>query len=114
MSVGERRTVRSVDVRSVVRVSFALSLAVSAVVLVGLVALFLLGLVSGGLGGVEGFIASLGFTGFQFSILPFTGVFIIAAALASAVVAIIAGLLASLYNALGPIVGGVEVTTKDR
>jgi hypothetical protein len=106
--------VRSLQVRSVVRVGFALSLAIWAVVLVGLVALYLLGLVSGGLGGVEGFIASLGFTGFRFSILPFIGIFVVFAALASGVVALLGAVAAMLYNAIGPIVGGVEVTTQDR
>jgi hypothetical protein len=114
VTVADRRVVRSVNVRSVVRVGFALSLSVWAVVLVGLVALYLLGLVSGGLGGVEGFVASLGLTGFRFNVLPFIAVFVVVAGVASAVTAVIAGLVALLYNALGPIVGGVEVTTKDR
>ena len=59
------------------RVTFVVTLWIFAIVLVGMVALYLLGLVSGGLGGVEGFIASLGFTGFRFTILPFLLVFVV-------------------------------------
>ena len=113
MSV-QRRVIRSVDVGSAVRMAFALSVCFWAIVLVGLVALFLLGLVSGGLGGVEGFIASLGFTGFRFSILPFALVFIVLAVLASALVGLMAGVAALLYNHLHPIVGGLEVHTRER
>ncbi len=110
----EHRVVRSVDVRSVVRVAFGLSLSVWGIAFVGLIALYVLGLVSGGLGGVEGFIASLGFTGFRLSILPFLGVFIVAAAVASALLAVVAGVLAYLYNALYPLLGGITYTTEDR
>jgi hypothetical protein len=94
--------------------AFALSACFWAIVLVGFIALYLLGLVSGGLGGVEGFIASLGFTGFRFSILPFVLVFVVLAVLLSAVVGLIAGVAALLYNHLHPIVGGLEVHTRDR
>lgn len=75
--MSERRIVTSIDVRSVFRVTFALSLAVWGIIFVGVVALYLLGLVSGGLGGIEGFIASLGFTGFRLSILPFLAALIL-------------------------------------
>jgi hypothetical protein len=106
--VAERRVVRRIVVRTVSRVAFAASLCVWGIAFVGLVALYVLGLVSGGLGGVEGFIASLGFTGFRLSILPFLGVFIVVAVLASATAAVLAALLAHLYNSLYPLVGGVE------
>lgn len=105
--------VHSVSVRSVTRVVFALSLSVWGIAGVGIVALYLVGLVSGGLGGVEGFIASLGFTGFRLSIFPFLAAFILAAGLISAVLAIIAGVIAHLYNLLDPLVGGVELRTQD-
>lgn len=110
----ERRIVRSVDIGSVVRVSFVLSVCVFAIILVGLVALYLLGLVSGGLGGVEGLIASLGFTGFRFTIVPFVLAFIVSALLASAVLALVCGVLAMLYNHITPLVGGVEVHSRQR
>jgi hypothetical protein len=109
-----RREIRSVDIGSVVRVTFVVMLCVFAIVLVGLVALYLLGLVSGGLGGVEGFIASLGFTGFEFTILPFVLAFAVVAALASAVVALMAGVLGLLYNHVQPLVGGIVIRSRDR
>jgi hypothetical protein len=76
--------------------------------------LYLVGLVSGGLGGVEGFIASLGFTGFRFTILPFIVAFLVIAVLASAVSGLMAGIIALLYNHVQPLVGGIAVRTKDR
>jgi len=110
----ERRVVRAVSVPTAVRVAFALTLCVCGIAFVGIVALYILGLVSGGLGGVEGFIASLGFTDFRLSILPFLAVFILAAVVASAAVAVAAGVLCSLYNALFPLVGGIELALEER
>lgn len=112
--MSSRREVRSVVVASVVRVAVAISLSIFAIVLVGLVALYLLGLVSGGLGGVEGFIASLGFTGFRFTILPFIVAFVVLGVLGSAVVGLLAGVVALLYNHVQPIVGGIVVTRHER
>ena len=109
-----KREIRSVDIGSVVKVTFVVTLCVFAVVLVGVVALYLLGLVSGGLGGVEGFIASLGFTGFRFTIVPFVLAFVAFAALGSAVLALAAAVLALLYNHVQPLVGGVIVRSDDR
>jgi hypothetical protein len=105
---------RSVIVGSIVRVTFAISASVWGIGLVGLVALYLLGSVSGGLGGVEGFIASLGFTGFRFTIVPFVAAFVVVGVLASAVLALFAGIVALLYNHVQPLVGGIEVHTRDR
>jgi hypothetical protein len=110
----ERRVVRTLNVRSVARVTFAMSVSVWGIAFVGLIALYLVGLVSGGLGGVEGFIASLGFTDFRLTILPFLGVFILVAGIASAVTAVTAGVLAQLYNMLVPVVGGVVVEVEER
>lgn len=109
-----RVVVRSIAVRSAFRVGVAVSLAVWAIGFVGFVALYVLGLVSGGLGGVEGFIASLGFTGFRLSILPFLLAFVVVAGLASAVLGVVAGMLAHLFNTVVPIVGGVDVVVDDR
>jgi hypothetical protein len=111
--MSDRRIVRSISVRSAARVVFGLSLCVWGIALVGLIALYVLGLVSGGLGGVEGFIASLGFTEFRLSILPFIGVFVVFAMIVSGAAAVGASLLAHLYNALYPLVGGIEVRTED-
>jgi hypothetical protein len=108
-----RREIRSVDIGSIVRVTFMVALCVFAIVLVGVVALYLLGLVSGGLGGVEGFIASLGFTGFRFTILPFVLAFIVVGALASAVTALLAAIVGLLYNHVQPLVGGIVVRSRD-
>jgi transmembrane protein DUF3566 len=113
MAHRSKRTITAVDVRSVVRSTFALSVALWAIVGVGVIALYLLGLVSGGLGGIEGFIASVGFTGFRLSIFPFLAVFVVIAGLASAAVAILVGLLSYLYNLLLPIVGGVQVGVEE-
>ena len=110
----ERRVVRSLDVRTVVRACFAISLCLWGIAFVGFVALYLLGLVSGGLGGVEGFIASLGFTDFRLSILPFLVVFVVVAGVASALAGIGAGLIAYLYNAVFPLTGGVEIVVDER
>jgi hypothetical protein len=112
--VTERRVVRTVDVRSAARVAFGISLSIWGIAFVGLVSLYILGLVSGGLGGVEGFIASLGFTGFRLSILPFLAIFIVGAVVASAVVGVAAGVLAHLYNSLYPLIGGVEIVVEER
>jgi hypothetical protein len=111
--VPQRREIQSIVVGSVVRVVCALSLSIFAIVLVGLVALYLLGLVSGGLGGVEGFIASLGFTGFRFTILPFVLAFIVVAVGASAAAGLVAGVMALLYNHVRPLFGGIEVRVRD-
>jgi hypothetical protein len=110
----ERRVVTALDVRSVVRMTMGVSLSLWAIVFVGVIALFVLGLVSGGLGGVEGFIASLGFTGFRFTILPFLVAFIALALLFSVVLGMLAAIAVLLYNALVPILGGVEVRTRGR
>jgi hypothetical protein len=111
--VTERRVVRAVNVQTAVRMAFAMTLSVWAIGFVLLVALYILGLVSGGLGGVEGFIASLGFTGFRLAILPFLGAYILVAGIASAVVAVVAGILCILYNSLYPIIGGVELALEE-
>ncbi len=108
-----RREIRSVDVGSVFKVTFVLTLCLFAIALVGLVALYLLGLVSGGLGGVEGFIASLGFSGFRFTILPFVLAFVLVGALTAAVMALVAAVLTLLYNHVQPLVGGVVVQKRD-
>ena len=112
--MSDRRIIRSVDIGSVVRVVLVVSLSIWAIVLVGLVALYLIGLVSGGLGGAEGLIASLGFTGFRFAILPFVAAFVMVAILLSLVAALLAGIVALLYNHVAPLVGGVTVRTRDR
>jgi hypothetical protein len=113
MSV-ERRTVREVDVSSVMRIVFWLTLCLWAVLGVGLVALYLVGAAAGGLGGFRGFMASLGLTGAWVSPITFVPIFSIAAGIGSVVVAMSGGLVGLLYNALAPLVGGVEITSRDR
>jgi hypothetical protein len=109
-----RREIRSIDIASAARIGLVLSLSIWGIVLVGLVALYVLGLVSGGLGGVEGLIASLGFTGFRFTILPFIAAFVMVAILASAVTALLAAIVALLYNHVTPLTGGLSVRTRER
>ena len=113
-TAAERRVVREVQVRSVVRIVFWLSLCVWAVVGVGLVALYLVGAAAGGLGGFRGLMASLGLTGVWVNPITFIPVFGAAAALASGVAAASSAVVGLLYNALAPLVGGVEVVSRDR
>jgi hypothetical protein len=108
-----RRVVETVDLRSTVRVVIAVSLALWAIALVTIVALYVLGLVSGGLGGAEGLVASFGFTGFRLSILPFLVGFVALAVAASVMLGALAAVIVLLYNALAPIIGGVELSSKD-
>ena len=112
--MSDRRVIRSIDIGSAIRVVFVLSVSVWAIILVGVVALYVLGLVSGGLGGVEGMIASLGFTGFRFTILPFILAFVVVALLASAITSLVAGIVALLYNHVTPLVGGISVHVRER
>lgn len=104
-----RRIVLEVGVASVVRVAFWLSLCLWAVVGVGLLALYGVGAVAGGLGGFRGFMASLGFTGVWVSPIAFVPVFSAFAFLGSALTAAVAGVGALLFNALTPLVGGIEL-----
>jgi len=110
----EHRVVETLDLRSTVRVAVAVSLSLWAIALVAIVALYILGLVSGGLGGVEGLIASFGFSGFRFTILPFLVGLVAVALLFSILVGAVAAIVVLLYNALTPIIGGVEVRSRNR
>ncbi len=110
----EHRAIETLDVRSAVRMTVALSLSLWAIIFVGLIALYILGAVSGGVGGLEGFIASVGFTGFRFTILPFLVAFVAVALLLSIVLGLVAAIVVLLYNALVPIIGGVEVRSRER
>jgi hypothetical protein len=114
MSVVEQRVVREVRIRSVVRMVFWLSICLWAVGGVGLVALYIVGAAAGGLGGFRGLMASLGLTGVWVNPLTFIPVFSTAAAVASAVAAAAGALVAVLYNALSPLVGGLEIVARDR
>ncbi len=108
------RVVETLDLRSVVRIVIALALALWAIALVTVVALYILGLVSGGLGGAEGLIASFGFSGFRFAILPFLVGFIAVAVVTSIVAGGIAAIVVLVYNSLTPIIGGVQLRSRDR
>jgi len=112
--MSDRRVVETLDLRSAVRAAIAVSLALWAIAFVAIIALYVLGLVSGGLGGVEGLIASFGFSGFRFTILPFLVAFIAIALLFSIIVGAVAAIVVMLYNALTPIIGGVEVRSRER
>ena len=110
----EQRVVREVDVASVMRIVFWLSLCLWAVLGVGLIALYLVGAAAGGLGGFRGFMASLGLTGAWVNPITFVPIFAIAAGIGSVAVAMFGGLVGLLYNALAPLVGGVQITARDR
>ncbi len=110
---GKGRVVLHVDPRSVARLAFGLSLATSAVVFVGLMALFVLGAASGALEGVESFIESLGWADFQIRFFSFVPVFVLLSLLGSAVTAAAATAGAALYNALSDLLGGIEVDIRE-
>jgi hypothetical protein len=107
------QVVYEIEVASAIRIGFALSLALWAVVGVGLVALYVVGAVAGGLGGFRGFLASLGLTGAWANPITFLPVFAIAALTAAAATSAVAALVALLYNALTPIIGGLEVRSRE-
>jgi hypothetical protein len=110
----ERRIVREVRVSSVVRIVFWLSLSLWAVAGVGLIALYIVGAAAGGLGGFRGFMGSLGLTGLWVSPVTFVPLFGVTGAAASAAAAACSAVVALLYNALSPLVGGVEIVPRDR
>lgn len=110
----ERRVVREVRVRSVFRVVFWLSLSLWAIAGVGLVALYVVGAAAGGLGGFRGFMASLGLTGIWVNPLTFLPLFAAISVAASLAAAASAAVVAMLYNALTPLVGGVEIVERSR
>jgi hypothetical protein len=110
---GERRVVRQVSVISAVRVSLAMGLSLSAIMIVGVVALYVLGQASGALGSAESFIESLWP---DFSLNLFTVVFVLLLLSLGfcGVLAATAAVLCVLYNVLADLVGGVEITTRER
>ena len=105
---------REVRIRSIVQIVFWLTLCLWAVAGVGLVALYIVGAAAGGLGGFRGFMASLGLTGLWVNPLMFVPVFSVIAAAASVVAAACGALVGLLYNALSPLVGGVEIVSRER
>jgi hypothetical protein len=110
----EHRVVREVHVGSLARIVFWISLSLWAVAGVGLIALYLVGAAAGGLGGFRGFMASLGLTGAWVNPLTFIPIFSITAGIGSVVAALAGALVGLLYNALSPLVGGLEITSRDR
>ena len=105
---------REIRIRSIVRLVFWLTLSLWAVAGIGLTALYVVGAVAGGLGGFRGFMASLGLTGLWVNPLMFVPVFGVMAAGASVVAAACGALVGLLYNALSPLVGGVEIVSRER
>lgn len=117
MASGERQVVRHVRPLSAIRVAFALGVVGSAIVAVGVVALYLLAAASGALGSVEGFIGSFGLAesgSYHISLTAILPALLILSALGSAAFAALAGVLALLYNSLSDLVGGLEVVTRPR
>ena len=116
-SIGERRTVRHVMPVSAAKIAFALALTMATVGLVGLFALYLLGMASGALRSLEGFIVSFGISEaeeFRLSFLKFLPGYVVISLLLCGITAGLAALWAVLYNLLSEIVGGVEVVTRER
>lgn len=110
----ERRTVREIGPSSAARVAFALSLTVAGIVLVGVVALYALGSVSGALGGMEGFIQDLGFPEFEVRLFTVVPLLVVLSLLWAGVMAVVGAVLAALYNTLTELIGGLEVRIRDR
>jgi hypothetical protein len=110
----ERRVVREIRVVSVFRVTFWMSLCLWGVGGVGLVALYIVGAAAGGLGGFRGFMASLGLTGIWVNPLTFVPLFSAVAIVLSVAAATAGAVVAMLYNALEPLVGGIEIVRKAR
>jgi hypothetical protein len=106
--------VREVRIVSIVRIVFWLSLALWAVLGVGLLALYIVGAAAGGLGGFRGFMTSLGLSGLWLNPLTFVPIFSIFAGIGSVVAAAAGALVGLLYNALSPLVGGVEIVSRER
>jgi hypothetical protein len=105
---------REVRIGSIVRIVFWLTLSLWAVAGVGLLALYIVGAAAGGLGGFRGFMASLGLTGLWVNPVTFIPIFSVAAAVGSVVAAACAALVGLLYNVLSPLVGGVEIVSRER
>jgi hypothetical protein len=106
-----KRIVRQVDARSVVRIAFGLSLSFSAVVLVGLVALYLLALASGAKGSVDSFMSGVGLSFNPVTLFP---VVLIILAAGTLLFTGLAAVTALLYNAVADVIGGVELLTRER
>jgi hypothetical protein len=113
MQTLERRVVRQIQVASAARVAFALSLTLGAVVLVGLIALFLLAKASGAISPVEEVVGGL-FGDFRFNLVSIVFSTVLFSAVAAAMAAALAAITAVLYNALSDLVGGLEVVTRER
>lgn len=110
----DRKIVREIRIRSLVPIVFWLSICLWAVGGIGVVALYVVGAAAGGLGGFHGFMASLGLTGVWDNPITFIPVFALVAAIASTVAAAAGALVGLLYNALSPLVGGVEIVSRER
>jgi hypothetical protein len=107
----ERRVVRQVDPVSVARVVLGLGLAVTAIAMIGLVALWLLALASGAMRSVDAFITSLGLSFNLAGLLP---VLMIIGIVGSGFVTLVGALLAVLHNLLAELLGGVELVVRER
>ncbi len=110
----ERRVVRRLDTGSVARVAFAFSMTLVAILLVGFVALYLLGAASGALAGVESFISSLGWADFQFRFAAVLGLTLLLGLAGALLFTLLTVVGAALYNVLAELVGGIEVVSRDR
>lgn len=103
-----------VSPRSAARMGFLLAATLSAIVLVGLFALYLLGLVSGGLDSVDAFIVSFGGSTGGLSFFKLLPGFLAMTAIWCGIWAATAGVLAVLYNLLADLSGGVEISVRER
>lgn len=109
--VVDRRVVRQVSTGSVARIVFGIGLSVVAIVMVGLVALWLLALASGAMRSVDAFITSLGLSFELVGLLP---VALILGIVSCAALTLSAAVLAVLYNLIAELIGGVEIVTRER
>lgn len=104
--------VDAIDVASVARVALLLSTLVVAALLAALAMVWLAAVNVGLVPAVESFMVDLGFEGFAFD-----GLQLLRAALLGGLALVLLGtgvasLMVVLYNAIGPLVGGVQITTR--
>lgn len=112
---GQRHVVRHIRPVSAARVAFALALTLAAIVLVGLVALYLLALASGALRTIEDFIGDVWASGeYRINLLAIIPAYLLGVVVWCLTVSGLVALFAVLYNNLAELVGGVEVVTRER
>jgi hypothetical protein len=105
--------VRHVDPRSVLRLSAAFYLCVSAVLFVAAVVLWIGAAATGVVGNVESFFRDAGFDGFRFAPFQLFRAFALIAVIITAAGSLANFLLAMLFNQLSDSVGGIRIAVAE-